>query len=427
MPIALRYAARSDIGLGTKTRNEDSAYASSDLLVLADGMGGHAAGDVASSLVLGELVQLDGENHGADDVLDQLGAAVRSANLFLQNSMSDSPELDGMGTTLIAMLFTGNKLALANIGDSRAYLLRDGTLTQITRDHSYVQSLLDEGRITPAEAEHHPQRSLVTRVLTGRADDVPDLSLRVARPGDRYLLCSDGLSDFVAADIIEEIVSGKGAPGEIADRLIQVALKASARDNVTCVVADVISSTQTRSASTTAQVVGAAADRKVTQHVPNRPATPAEKARALSRRANRGHNGDERVENDIAPTLAEEGPTSRAVRWLRRTVIVVVVLAVLGTGGYAAYAWTQQQFYVGQQDGWVTIFRGVSQDLGPVKLSHADTETDVLVAQLPDFYQGEVRDTLNATNHHEAEQIVERLRQQLPPCPLLTATGGGCS
>ena len=193
MAIALRYAARSNVGLGIKERNEDSAYAGPHLLVLADGMGGHAAGDVASSLVVGELVHLDGESHGADDALELLARSLNAANSGLREAMESNAELEGMGTTVVAMLRAGGKLALASIGDSRGYLMRDGTLTQITRDHSYVQNLVDEGRISPKEAENHPQRSLVTRVLTGHDGDEPDLSMREARAGDRYLICSDGL------------------------------------------------------------------------------------------------------------------------------------------------------------------------------------------------------------------------------------------
>ena len=192
MSVALRYAARSHVGLGTKARNEDSAYAGPELLVLCDGMGGHAAGDVASSLVVGELVHLDGESHGADDMLDILENSVMDANDLLSEVGHDNADSGGMGTTCIAMLRSGSKLAVANIGDSRAYLRRGTRVTQITRDHSFVQQLLDEGRITAEEALHHPQRSLVTRVLTGRVEDHPDLSMRELQPGDRLLLCSDG-------------------------------------------------------------------------------------------------------------------------------------------------------------------------------------------------------------------------------------------
>ena len=190
MPIALRFAARSNLGLGSKTRNEDSAFASPDLLVLADGMGGHAAGDTASATVVAELMTLDGESWGADEAAHQLRQAVRRANDRLRQMMDTDLDTEGMGTTLIAFIRSGTKLAMANIGDSRAYLVRDGVFTQLTKDHSFVQALLDEGRITPEEAEHHPQRSMVTRVLTGREDDDPDISMREAQRGDRLLICS---------------------------------------------------------------------------------------------------------------------------------------------------------------------------------------------------------------------------------------------
>src|SRR5665647_3703888 len=146
----------------------------------------------------------------------------------LREAVQRQPELHGMGTTVTALLRTGNKIAVAHIGDSRAYLLRDGTLTQITRDHSFVQSLIDEGRITEAEAQGHPQRSLVTRVLTGAEGDEPDLAMREAHVGDRYLVCSDGLSGFVAADTIQEILEQGMPPGRTADRLVELSMRAGA-------------------------------------------------------------------------------------------------------------------------------------------------------------------------------------------------------
>ena len=226
MAIALRYAARSDLGLGPKARNEDSGYAGPNLLVLADGMGGHAAGDVASSMIVGELAPLDAEDVTADQAVGLLEEALHSANAKLTKAMRDNADLTGMGSTTIVMLRTGNKLAMAHIGDSRAFMLRGDTFSQITKDHSFVQQLVDEGRISKEEAGHHPQRSVVTRVMTGQPDDEPDTSLREAKIGDRFLLCSDGLSDFVGADVIEEILREAKTPDDAADRCIEIALKA---------------------------------------------------------------------------------------------------------------------------------------------------------------------------------------------------------
>lgn len=436
MPIALRYAARTDLGLGSKSRNEDSAYAGPDLLILADGMGGHAAGDVASSTVVGELVALDGVGLGADDAQEQLRAAVLRANAHLREAMDASDDLEGMGTTCIALLRTGTKLVVANIGDSRAFMLRDGTMTQITKDHSFVQALLDDGRITEEEAEHHPQRNMVTRVLTGREDDEPDLSLREGKIGDRYLLCSDGLSDYVAASTIKDILANGGTPDETADKLIAIALRASTRDNVTVVVADVVD--QANASSNQPQVVGAAAALGAT-HDPDatqpQPQTPAEKAAALRREANQppppqgppdAPAGGATPAPGSGPLLAEEGPGSRSSTRFRWAFLAGLIAVVLAVAAFVGHRWSQQQFYVGQQNGIVTIFRGVPQDFGPLSLNDVDTRTDIAVADLPPFYRQKVGDTLSASGKTAAIRIVENLRAEMVKCQ--TGTGGsGCT
>jgi len=403
MALALRYAARTNIGLGSKSRNEDSAYAGPELLVLCDGMGGHAAGDVASSLVVGELVHLDGESHGADDALDILEHALEEANNRLADVMEVYPDSDGMGTTCIAMLRVDTKLAVANIGDSRAYLLRGGRLTQITTDHSFVQKLLDEGRISKEEAQHHPQRSLVTRVFTGRPEDHPDLSLRELRQGDRVLICSDGLTDYVSTEVVTEILAEPGrTPGQAADALVHTALRASTRDNVTVVVADAVSPGEGTSKP---QVVGAASERRGTQPLSH--LSPAEKAAALSREA----AGTTPVPE--VPVLAEE-QTRPWVRWARRAGLAIALAAVLVAGVWATWTWSQQQYFVGEQDGMVTVYRGISQDLGPLTLSTAEEQTDVPVEDLPDYYQARVRGTLSADGRAGADRIVEDLRALTP-------------
>lgn len=417
MSIALRYAARSDLGLGAKSRNEDSAYASPDLLILADGMGGHAAGDVASSTVVAHLLELDDDSHGADDVLRDLGDSVAAANARLTDYMAADADLDGMGTTLIALVRSGNMLALANIGDSRAYLMRDGTFTQITKDHSFVQSLLDEGRITADQAVHHPQRSLVTRVLTGRPDDDPDLSLREAMVGDRYLLCSDGLSDYVAGSTIEEIVRTAETVDEAADRLIEIALRASTRDNVTVVVADVVEADD-ESATQDPTVVGAAATRTSGDPDAPEPRTPAEKAAALRRSLS------EPLPEQEAPEELALAEQSRRPRWLRWSAVGLVIAAVLGLAAYFGYAWTQQQYYVGSANGNVAIYQGVSQNVGPIRLHSVKERTDIALTDLPSAYRQQVKDTMYAASAQSAQQIVTNLRVQAAACQ---ANPLGCS
>ncbi len=442
MPIALNFAARSNLGLGSKTRNEDSAYASPDLLVLADGMGGHAAGDTASSTVVGELIHLDGESWAIDEAGQRLHDAVLRANDRLRAEMDAHVETEGMGTTLIAFLRSGNKLAMASIGDSRAYLVRDGVFSQITKDHSFVQALLDEGRITPEEAEHHPQRSMVTRVLTGREDDEPDLSLREARVGDRILICSDGLSDYVAGSTIEGIVTSPGTPGDIADRLIEIALKASTRDNVTVIICDVVDADRhSGRLPTTPQIVGAAADRAIgrsddeTQEQPQQPRTPAEKAAALQRQAaappvppsadpaDPAYAADlEEGDHPGYPPLAEE--TTRSGKW-RWGILGLIIVAMLAVAGYLGWHWTQQQYYIGEHNGKVAVYQGIPQDLGPLSLNSVRTTTDIPVASLPSFYRGKVKDTMAANDRKDADRLVSVLRAQAAACAANSTTGSG--
>ena len=236
MTLALRYAVRSDRGL-MRTNNEDSVYAGPRLLALADGMGGHAAGEVASNVVISALAHLD-EDRPVDDLISTLRDATADANNHLRDLVTQDPNLDGMGTTLTALLFAGHRVGLVHVGDSRAYLVRGGQLTQITHDDTFVQALIDEGRLTEEEASSHPQRSLILHALNG-ADVEPDLSIREVRVGDRYLLCSDGLSDVVSPDTLLEALQLPD-PHESADRLVELALRAGGPDNVTCIVADVI-------------------------------------------------------------------------------------------------------------------------------------------------------------------------------------------
>jgi PPM family protein phosphatase len=231
--LAIRYAARSDIGR-RRDRNQDTAYASGRLLAVADGTG--AGGDLASAAVIEALKPLEAALP-AGDLLNAMEDAVRRAGPALRDLAAADP---GTGTTLTAMLWSGSQLALVHVGDTRAYLLRDGELFQITHDHSVVQALLDEGKITEEEADSHPQRSLLLRAITGDQAAEPDVSLHEARAGDRYLLCSDGLTTVISAGAIRDTLSAPGDPEQAVGRLIDLANEAGGPDNIACVVADVI-------------------------------------------------------------------------------------------------------------------------------------------------------------------------------------------
>lgn len=235
--LAVRCAVRSDIGL-EREDNEDAAYAGARLLAVADGLGGHAAGEVASAAAIDALRPLD-TNVPAGELLNALDHAVRRASSAMRDKVKADPSLAGMGTTLTALLWSGSRLGLVHIGDSRAYLVRDGEVFQITHDHTLVQSLLDEGKLTAEEAASHPQREMLRRAL-GSSNAEPDLQLREARVGDRYLLCSDGLHEAAPAESIKQVLLAVSDPDEAAARLIELAIHGGGHDNITCIVADVV-------------------------------------------------------------------------------------------------------------------------------------------------------------------------------------------
>ncbi len=427
MSIAWKYAARTDIGL-VRSRNEDSGYAGPHLLAVADGMGGHAGGNVASSLVIARLARLDGDSHGCDDALQLLADTVAEANLAISDATSDDDELRGMGTTLTGLMRCGSSnIVLVHIGDSRAYLLRDGNFTQITTDHSFVQSLVDSGRISPEEAEHHPQRSLVTRVLTGAKEDEPDLSVRQARAGDRYVLCSDGLSDYVGRSTIEEVVGGGDTAATTLHRLVDLALKAGAPDNVTIVIGDIIESDT--DAPTHPVVVGAAAER-VAATEPTQALTPAAKAAAFAQEVKNAAAGNgraaEETEDPDALAVSALADAERRTH-LRNLGVAVLVLATLALGLFGAYRWSQQQHYVSEYDGKVAVFKGVPQSFGPVQLSSLErTVDDIAVANLPDFYRNRLRQTIPAATEADVQNQIQTLRVQQAECLSRISAGAPC-
>ncbi|MGH2700450.1 MAG: PP2C family protein-serine/threonine phosphatase [Actinomycetota bacterium] len=233
MHLSLRYSVQSEIG--SRQNNEDAAFAGPRLLALADGMGGHAAGEVAASLVLAALMPLN--NRPAGDPVVALREAAAAGNAAIAHHGTEHPEHEGMGATLTAILFAGEQIGLVHVGDSRAYLVRNGSLTQLTKDDTLVQYLIDQGRLTTEQAWHHPRRSMVHKVLTGQ-DVNPFVELREAEPLDRYLICSDGLSDFVPEETIAEVMRLTD-PQRCVSELIRLALREGSQDNVTCIVADV--------------------------------------------------------------------------------------------------------------------------------------------------------------------------------------------
>ena len=458
MAIALRYAARSDVGL-VRSNNQDSGFAGPSLLIIADGMGGHAGGDIASSMAVGEMAPLNDMEHGFDVALDELHESLQHVQRELEHRVAEEPALSGMGTTVTALLMVGDgRLAMAHIGDSRAYCLHNGRLDQITRDHTFVQRLVDDGRITLAEAEQHPQRSVLMRVLSDVMDDVdPDLAMIDPQVGDRYLLCSDGLSGVVSFETLEETLAFGKDPASTCDQLVQLALRSGAPDNVTCIVADVVDSVSSP-VSIEPVVVGAAS-----LHPQPRVGfggSAAERAAELTSTApipvvrdyedqsygneytdhyqdeyrqpyrddyrdQYGNQYDDRYEDS---SQQEEPPPSsrrrdgggaggrkdKPRRGLRLGIFALVVVILVAGGLFGAYRWSQGQFFVGAEAGSVAIFKGLPQSLGPISLkSLSSRATDVPVSELSDASRKKVEDGITVDDEAAAQTTVDGLRAEV--------------
>ncbi len=413
MDLALRYAARSDIGQVRKG-NEDSGYAAPRLLIVADGMGGHAGGELASATAVATLADMADEVLDQGEALTRLAGAVEGAGSSIGLVVADNPDLAGMGTTVTAIYWLadpeGARIAVVHVGDSRAYLLRDGELNQITHDHTYVQTLVDAGRITEEEAHHHPRRNLLMRALDGVQVAEPDLSVREARAGDRYLLSSDGLHGLVSGEEIAAILGSREPTGCVTE-LVDLALSRGAPDNVTVVVAHVVEGLDTVGAPV---VVGAAGEPRVRARLPRvhfpDDAQVDPNAPDLPPATDGGPPTSElpMVEGD-APSPIHR-PWSRRRRVLTWTIgiavaLIVAVTAMLLAGG----AWVRSQWYVGVSDGSVAIYQGVSTF---PSLATLVTVTEIPVADLPPLEAGLVTNGISAQGREGADAIVAGLRDR---------------
>ncbi len=415
MTLALRYAVRSDVGL-LREGNEDSAYAGPHLLAIADGMGGHAAGEVASSVAIFALKDLDRDDVPDDHMLDELAKAVAAANNTLHVMSVEDPSREGMGTTLTALLWSGGTVAICHIGDSRAYLLRDGEFRQITRDHTLVQSLVDDGRLTLAQAATHPQRSLVMRALQSGTEAEPDLRTIPAKAGDRYMLCSDGLSDVVTEATLRETLMRDADRDQAVNQLI---------DNITCIVADVVDEGATP-AGQASVVVGAASNgdgrpllrtdspagraHLLTQAGPTMRRTARHSARTAETSVGElDHDTADEEEDDDGPAGARVGRR----RWpLVTTILVILVLVIVG-GGFAAWRYTQSQYYVGTDGHQVIIYRGVNQKIAGISLSSVYQKTGISLSQMPPNDKATVQSATTPGGLAEAQRTVSNIRHDL--------------
>lgn len=388
-----------------RSNNQDSGYAGANLFVVADGMGGHAGGDVASSLAISRLEGLDHAFAAPHEAEAALRESITQAATDLIDMVKQRPELAGMGTTVDAIVMVDDYAVIAHIGDSRIYLYRDNVLTQITTDHTFVQRLVDSGRITVEEARYHPRRSVLMRVL-GDMDPNPEIDTFVMKTqeGDRWLLCSDGLSGVVDDAHTEKALAHGYAPGRTADILLKQALDGGAPDNVTIVMVDVGGAHQMFSGTPT--IVGSAAN-------PTGIEVPAAKPRTSwlhpVRTAANEPSHFEPAAEFLEEVIEEDRRRARRRRlgWL--TALVLVIGAIAG-GLYLGYQWTQTFYYVGADEDSVVIYQGVQQSVGPFRLSQPYNDTDIMLADLTDFDRSRVEATLGARSLSDAEAIVDRLR-----------------
>ena len=370
--------AKSDVGQ-VRQANEDSYLVDEPLFVVADGMGGHIAGDVASStavsVIAGQASTASAEN------LQTLVDLVRAANKAIWEKAGQDPSLKGMGTTCTLMLVDNEKAYFAHVGDSRAYLLRGGELTQVTEDHTLVGRMVKEGRLSEEEAESHPQRSIITRALGVDSDVEVDVMSLDLRPGDRILLCSDGLSSMISDEAIVGPLREETDPQRVADRLVELANEAGGEDNVTVVIIDV---TEDKPAAATA--------------VRRSPTVSAE-------------SPSPRHVEEAAP--AEE---RRHRTWPRKLAITLVLVALLVAGAFFLGRWyLNNQWFVGlNEDDVVTAFQGIDGSVLGIELSSAAVVSDppIAIEDLPQAQRESVRDGLPADSEEDALAEIDKLREQ---------------
>lgn len=430
-PGGPQYAAATDVGL-IRSNNEDAYLAAPPLFAVADGMGGHRAGEVASA---GAIRVLQAEA-GHDS--DSLVAAVQAANRAVHAEASANPQLAGMGTTITAMMATHDAAQIVHVGDSRAYRLRDGKLRRLTRDHTVVDRLAREGKIPAEEVDRHPQRSVLERALGVGPEVEVDVQLLDVRPGDRILLCTDGLTSMLDDDEIQAILEREADPALAARALIQAALSAGGKDNVTAVVVDYPAAEQpsaddpTRTAEQPAVILaggppyGSGGGPSASRATGGIPPAPVASGRRHGQRQSASPIRDRPPPPrpgampgpDSGPVLI--GPRPRRVRLLVGLLVGVPILAIaLGAGAIALH----NSWYVGQRNGRVAVFRGVPGSFAGIRVSSVVTLTDIAVANLPATYQGQVRDGISASNKAEAARTVENLRHlQVPAAVAITPT-----
>lgn len=406
MSLNLNANALSHVGK-VRANNQDSGYAGIDLFVVADGMGGYAGGDIASAAAISVLKDLDHSYSPDENIEEIITESVLRANREIVQLVEERPNLARMGTTISALLRTGNTGYLAHIGDSRIYLFRDGKLVQKTSDHTFVQRLVDSGRITPEEALVHPRRNVLMRVV-GDVDVEPMLDFEKVelRAGDRWLLCSDGLSGYVPEVQMSHILQTTKSIDQANSKLINIALANGAPDNVTSIIVEV---TTDEIPVRQTVIVGSAGDPDIKKGLPERKTFSF--SSLLQSMKPSGPVEDYVTENQedyLREIIAEDRRRDR-FRKLRWMIALLIALGAIAAGLWFGYQWTQTQYYVGVSDGHVAIYQGIHQQVGPISLSEVLQVTDIEITSLPPYRQTQVIQTITADDLKNAQDIVRQL------------------
>ena len=464
----------SDVGT-VRSNNQDSSFAGEHLVAICDGMGGHAGGDTASTIAIRSLAHIEHHDSHNDvaTVANMIETSVLAAHDAIVGKAKRERHLAGMGTTVTAVALIDGFWILAHIGDSRAYLLRDGTLRRMTSDHSYVQHLIDTGRITESEARNHPQRNVVMRVLGDfDIDPHPDIAIVRAHPSDRWMLCSDGLCGVLEDSTIQDTLSSVSDQEDCAQQLVSMALNAGSTDNVTAIIADATLALDAESFDLPHQtpLIGGAAGAGLEQiadivkePVASAPllrygkGSPAQRAAALmqnddtqvaqprprvaqpsSIREQSGErvdldtgeipvvtkqNGqisadpnDPEVANAIHDEQLERRQASRSHRrWARWGIALGFLLAIVAMvgGAYFGYHWSQTKYYVGRSGETVAIYQGVNTNLFGLQLSHEVESTDIAIATLPQSWRDQLNDGIAVDTLHDARERVNIIETEV--------------
>jgi len=401
-------SGKSDKGK-VRASNQDGGYIGNNLYIVADGMGGHAGGDIASALSTKSVATIDDVYKDSASAVDALLTAMTKANEELLDKVTDYPYLAGMGTTMDSLLITNGVANIVHIGDSRVYLLRDGKLTQVTKDHTFVQKLVDAGRITEEEALWHPKRNVLMKVL-GDSTQAPEFDIHQIelQEGDRFLLCSDGLCGFVPESIIEENCRIADL-NEATDLLIAEAKEYGAPDNVTLILLEA----RAQESADQAQGItwlGSAANEVVIEEVgSNKFLKLFNRLNFLSSFKKQDEFLSEK-DPEFAKALDEFNGKIRS--WKRRGVVLgVVITLVLGAGIFGVYTFTQTRYYLGVEAGKVAIYQGIKESFAGFGFSHLYEKSTISVSDLPDFQQELLDRTISADSledaHLKLQQIVE--------------------